>query len=80
MRIFNPNPTYSAFYQKDHSRIIYRRKQNDGTLIPEGAVASGDPRSTYSRTDGGDQFEFAWFTLNGETIIIQRDGHAPTAS
>ena len=53
--------TYSAFYQDDHSVIIYRRRLNDGTLdkLPRGAKPANDSRSTYHRTDGGDRFEFA---------------------
>ena len=73
-------PTYTAFFQDQHDCIVYRSRENDGTLekLPQGAVPSDDPRSTYYRTDGGDRFEFAWFvTERGQTIIIQRDGKAP---
>lgn len=69
-------PTYTAFYQEDHSAIIYRRKPNDGTLadLPNDAQPSNDSRSTYFRLDGGDRFEWAWFVTNvGQVIIIQRD-------
>jgi hypothetical protein len=73
-------PTYSAFYQKDHSRIIYRHKPDDGTLahLPDDAAPADDPRSTYFRQDGGDPFEFALFKTSGDLlIVVQKDGHAP---
>jgi ribosomal protein S18 acetylase RimI-like enzyme len=68
--------TYSAFYQDDHSAIVYRRRANDGTLdkLPQQAEPANDPRSTYFRTDGGDKFEFALFlTRLGQIIVVQRD-------
>jgi GNAT superfamily N-acetyltransferase len=68
--------TYSAFYQDDHSAIVYRRRANDGTLekLPQQAEPANDPRSTYFRTDGGDKFEFALFrTRLGQLIVVQRD-------
>lgn len=69
-------PTYSAFYQYDHSVIVYRHKPNDGTLdkLPQKARPAHDPRSTYFRTDGGDRFQWAVFTTElGQNIIVQRD-------
>lgn len=68
--------TYSAFYQDDHSCIVYRRRANDGTLdkLPQDAEPAEDPRSTYYRTDGGDRFEFALFrTRLGQLIVVQKD-------
>jgi len=68
--------TYSAFYQDDHSAIVYRRRANDGTLekLPQDAEPAEDPRSTYYRTDGGDRFEFALFrTKLGQLIVVQKD-------
>lgn len=68
--------TYSAFYQDDHSAIVYRRRSNDGTLdkLPQDAEPAEDPRSTYYRTDGGDRFEFALFrTRLGQLIVVQKD-------
>lgn len=75
--------TYTAFYQDDHSIIIYRSKGDDGTLdrLPDGAKPLSDRRSSYFRTDGGDRFEFAWFKTNqGLTIIVQADGVRPSSS
>lgn len=74
-------PTYSAFYQHDHSKIIYRRRPDDGRLaeLPGDPAPAEDPRSTYLRTDGGDPFEFALFrNAAGEIIVVQKDGHAPS--
>lgn len=71
----NP-PTYSAFYQYDHTVIVYRNKPNDGTLdkLPQKAAPADDPRSTYFRVDGGDKFEWALFrTELGQLIVVQRD-------
>jgi len=73
-------PTYSAFYQHDHECIIYRFKTNDGTLdkLPQQAEPVNDDQSTYFRTDGGDQFEYAVFKTNlGQLITVKRDGHIP---
>lgn len=80
MRTFNPTPTYTAFYQDNHREIIYRRREDDGNLTPPSSTPIDDARSTYFRTDGGDRFAFAWFSLNGRTIIIQRDGVPPVSS
>lgn len=68
--------TYSAFYQYDHTVIIYRYKEDDGTLdqLPQEAKPIEDPRSTYFRADGGDRFEFALFKTNlGQIIVVQCD-------
>lgn len=68
--------TYSAFYQDDHECIVYRYKTNDGTLarLPQRAVPADDERSTLSRTDGGDPYEFALFrTELGQLIVVQKD-------
>ena len=73
-------PTYSAFFQYDHSRIIYRHKSNDGTLaqLPYDAQPADDPRSTYLRQDGGDPFEFALFKTDADLlIVVQKDGYVP---
>ena len=70
--------TYNAFYQDDHSCVIYRRKTNDGTLdkLPQNAIPADDPRSTYFRTDGGDPFEWALFRTDlGQLIIVKRNSH-----
>jgi ribosomal protein S18 acetylase RimI-like enzyme len=72
--------TYSAFYQEDHSAIVYRRRADDGTLdkLPQNAEPANDARSTYFRTDGGDRFEFALFrTRLGQLIVVQRDQVCP---
>ena len=72
--------TYSAFYQDDHSQIIYRhRKAGDGLEdFPEPAVPAFDRRSTYHRIDGGDRFAFALFaTDRGKLIVVQRDDYVP---
>lgn len=72
--------TYSAFYQDDHSAIIYRRKPNDGSLekLPCGAKPIEHPSSTYFRSDGGDQYELAFFaTEDGDLIVVQADGVPP---
>jgi hypothetical protein len=72
--------TYSAFYQDDHSAIIFRRKLNDGTLenLPRDARPIEHPSSTYFRDDGGDRYEFAFFaTEDGDLIVVQADGIPP---
>lgn len=71
-----PERFYTAFWQSDHSKIIYRHKPNDGTLdqLPCDAVAAEDLRNTLFRVDGGDPFEFALFRANnGELIVVVRD-------
>lgn len=71
--------TYSAFYQHDHGRIIFRFKEDDGTLdtLPQQATPADDPRSTFFRTDGGDRFQFALFRTNqGQLIVVQRDSNS----
>lgn len=73
--------TYTAFFQHDHSCIVYRRRPDDGTLdkLPQQATpVEGSKHSTYFRTDGGDRFEFAFFkTSRGQLITIQRDDYVP---
>jgi len=64
---------YSAFYKDDHTEIIYRfvpcgdvRKR-----LPQGTRVHVDANSTLGRLDGGDDFEHAYFELNGRIIVVQ---------
>jgi hypothetical protein len=68
---------YSAFYQNDHRRIIFREcPQDDIELkLPSEATPARDKRNTYFRLDGGDRFEFALFqTPEDGLIVVQRLG------
>ena len=38
--------------------------------LPPGARVKPDEASTIGRLDGGDEYEFAQFTVNGRTIIV----------
>lgn len=76
MRLYQPPPTYTCFFQDDHSEIVYRSRRDP--VVPEGAVPSDDPRSTYFGP--GDRFAFAWFVKDGRTIIVQCDGVPPASS
>lgn len=81
MKLHRPykSRTYSAFYQKDHSRIIFRRQPAEQVknLLPPGAVPLDDPRSTITQ-NADDPLAFAFFVLpNHEVIVVQADGVAP---
>src|ERR1700682_837805 len=72
-------PTYTAFYQQDHSKIIYRRRPDGGrrAAVPGDVVPAEAPRRTSLGTGGGDLFEVPLFRdAAGEIIVVQKDGHA----
>lgn len=71
--------TYSAFYQEDHARIIFRHlpARLVRTKLPPQARVHPDSRSTIGRDDGGDELEFAFFEVDGEVIVVQCDGVPP---
>ena len=68
--------TYSAFWQDDHTKIIFRHKPQGQIrqLLPPGAIVCVDKRSTLGRLDGGDEYEFALFEIDGKKIVVQREG------
>jgi len=67
---------YTAFRQNDHADILFRGVADPQAALPPEAEPIDDPRSTYFRRTG-DRFEFAFFRLNGQAIVVQRDGKAP---
>lgn len=65
--------TYTAFYQDDTSKAIFRKRPNNGRLqdlLPSGTVPFNSSASTYFRNDGGDRYEFAMFKEPGGRIIM----------
>jgi hypothetical protein len=67
--------TYRAFYQKDHSKIIFKGVPKDQvrSRLPEGTKVAVSPKSTIGRTDGGDEYEFAYFEVRGKLILVVPD-------
>ena len=72
---YNRTMTYRAFYQDDHSCILFRGKQAADVrgLLPRGARVCPDLYNTIGRTDGGDEFERAIFEVDGRKIMVIAD-------
>ena len=66
--------TYRAFYQDDHSHILFRGQpvENVRQLLPSNAKVAVDTRSSIGREDG-DQYEFALFENCYRLIIVIPD-------
>jgi hypothetical protein len=67
--------TYRAFFQDDHSKILFRAKPAKAVrrLLPKDARVSVDTRNTIGRLDGGDEYEFALFEVGGRLIVVIPD-------
>lgn len=67
--------TYSAYWQEDHTKIIFRHlpASQIRARLPREARVCPDTRSTLGRLDGGDEYEWAVFELDGQKIIVQRE-------
>lgn len=67
--------TYRAFYQDDHSKIIFREvtAMHVRQRLPSGARVAVDQRNTVGRVDGGDEYEFALFEVGGQRIVVIPD-------
>ena len=65
--------TYRAFYQDDHSKILFRGQPAAKVreLLPTCKVAV-DTRSSVGR-EKGDQYEFALFESGGKLIVVIPD-------
>lgn len=64
---------FSAFYKDNHREIIFRfvPRGDVRKRLPPGTRVHVDVNSTLGRLDGGDEFEHAYFELNGRIIVIQ---------
>jgi len=66
--------TYRAFYQDDHSRILFRSEPAERVrqLLPKNSRVAVDTRSSIGREDG-DEYEFALFKNGNKLIIVIPD-------
>jgi len=64
---------FSAFYKDDHTEIIFRfaPREDVRKRLPPGTRVHVDVDSTLGRLDGGDEFEHAYFELNGRVIVVK---------
>ena len=64
---------YSAFYKDDHTKSIFRfvPRRDIRKRLPLGTQVLVDVNSTLGRLDGGDEFEHAYFELDGRIIVVQ---------
>jgi hypothetical protein len=67
--------TYRAFWQDDHSKLIFKRKRKEQVrdLLPQGTTVFVHEDNTLGRVDGGDEYEFAMFICNGRRIMVIPD-------
>ena len=67
--------TYRAFYQDDHSKILFRGQPAEKVrkLLPKGARVFVDGQNTIGRLDDGDPYEFAMFEVGGRKIMVIPD-------
>lgn len=67
--------TYRAFYQDDHSKILFRFKPASivRRLLPKGTKVRVSESNTIGRLDGGDEYEFAQFEVGDRIIMVIPD-------
>ncbi len=72
--------TYRGFWQDDHTKLVLGDVPADQVRAnrPAGARVHPAESNTIGREDGGDEYEFAFFEVNGRVlVVIPTPGSAP---
>lgn len=66
---------YRAFWERDHSTLIFKGVPASEVRdrLPKGARVAPDKRNTIGRLDGGDEYQFGMFEVDGKWIIVIPD-------
>lgn len=72
--------TYRGFWRDDHTKLVFGDvpAEKVRAKLPEGAKVHPEESNTIGRLDGGDEYEFAFFEVNGRVlVVIPTPGSAP---